>query len=175
MDYNHQWKELVDITSKAFNMPEEQKNRLGESKIAKLIGLTPYVADCRLPKRTALNHLSTYVLSTAEPSKSAFKHHPNDNRALNTRLKEISHFNGGNKKVIKRSMDLLTLNMLSGYNRDLKKDQEKGEYNPISDPKAKKFNETRINRLNKRLSAKSFAQTDAIMTPQDAQAGWWRL
>jgi hypothetical protein len=49
------------------------------------------------------------------------------------RLRLISYFKGGNKKIIEKGMSLLALNMINDYKRDIPIDEAIGKYNPMAD------------------------------------------
>ena len=55
-----------------------------------------------------------------------------DDNDLYERLEPISHFRGGDEKIIKCGMDTLAYIMVEGYHKSAKFDAENGNYNPFN-------------------------------------------
>lgn len=125
------WQDLAQRVADAYQMPAEKATRLRANKTARLIAAIPYVAGCDHPDRTALAHLSTFVLASSDSCRRIFDHQPSDDASPTARLAPIADFQGGDKKVIAQGMDLLAAVMVNGYKRDVEKDRKSGEYNPI--------------------------------------------
>lgn len=124
------WERSVDEIAVSFNMDKKERDLLQKNKVARLIGVIPFLAGCENPERTGLSNIATYIIA-AKGSKKVFKHSFSDNESLLKRLFMISHFQGGDQAIIRKGMMLLALNMIHGYKRDCDKDRMKGEYNPV--------------------------------------------
>lgn len=132
VDFNHFWNELCDKISLVFKLDSETHEWLKGKEVAKLIAAIPFLAGCIKPKQTSTAHLSIYLLSVLEPTKTIFHHEEwNDDIDIMNRLSPISDFNGGNDRIIERGMNLLALNMICGYERDVQKDRVIKKYNPL--------------------------------------------
>jgi hypothetical protein len=70
-------------------------------------------------------------MASAESCKKVFDHDPSDNLSPTARLTPIADFEGGDKAVLTEGMNRLALIMVNGYKKDLEKDKQSGEYNPI--------------------------------------------
>jgi len=99
------------------------------------VAAIPFLAGCDHPERTALEHLSTFVLSSTESCRRIFDHDESDNVSPAARLAPIADFQGGDRAVIEEGMARLAMIMANGYQKDLEKDKASGEYNPILDGK----------------------------------------
>lgn len=128
------WSSLVNQIAISFSLENDEKKLLSKSKVAKLIGALPFLAGCHESERTSLCHLSIYIIAM-KGSKSAFNHNIEDDHYIMDRLSAINNFIDGDEKIIKRGMSLLSLVMLHGYKRDIKKDKKLKKYNPISSGK----------------------------------------
>lgn len=131
MDNNYCWELLVDKTAISFRLNIKERELLTKSKVAKLIGLLPFIAGCKYPERTALNHLSAYLIA-AKGAKNEFYHTIEDDEKILDRLQCINHFMGGDKKVLEKGMKLLALVMVHDYKRDIEVDRIRGKYNPLT-------------------------------------------
>jgi hypothetical protein len=125
------WAEISGRVAEAFRMTEDEREELRGSRIAKLIAATPFLAGCDDAERTAVAHLGTYLLSIRE-TKPYFNTRPEDARGPLERLRLISSFSGGDRRIIERGLCLLALNMVSDYKRDIEEDERLGKYNPIA-------------------------------------------
>lgn len=127
------WDDLYERVSEAFRLNDKERNWLRAKEVARLISAIPFLAGCENPKQTAASHLSIYLLSVMKPTKSLF-HHVEwiDDKNILNRLQPISNFINGDLQIIERGMNLLSLNMLCGYERDLQKDIKMNKYNPIN-------------------------------------------
>ncbi len=123
--------EMITLAAASFRFSVEEKSKFSTLKTARLIAALPFLAECEDAERTALAHLSMYILA-ARDGRAIFDHKPSDDADLFSRLRLGMSFKGGNQSVLKRGMDLLALQMLSGYNRDRSKDAASGEYNPLN-------------------------------------------
>jgi hypothetical protein len=125
------WKELAEKTASAYRMDEAEGAKLLGNRTARLIAAIPFAAGCDHPERTALAHLSTFVLASSESCRRIFDHDRSDDADPLARLAPIADFVGGDRAVIDRGMSLLAVIMTNGYEKDIEKDRKSGEYNPI--------------------------------------------
>lgn len=125
-----QWDQIVDMVAAAFRFTKEETERFRSREIAQLIAAIPFLAGCKDPKRTAISHLGTYILSVRIKEEANAR--PSDDEYLHRRLELIGNFIGGDQEIIQRGMDLIALCMLYDYKRDEQEDQESGKYNPIT-------------------------------------------
>lgn len=167
--FAEKWDSLVDYITDAFKLTYEESLDLKGSKIARLIGATPYIADCKDPKRTALTNLTSYLLT--KRTYGIFDYKPTDNMDLHKRLSIFDIFIDGDKEVIEKSMNLLALNMLCEYNRTLEEDFELCKYNPILSG-ALDF-EAERETLIKQVETTECTYIDEILTTFEAQILWW--
>jgi hypothetical protein len=124
------WNTIVDSIAEAFRFTLDEKERLRNHKLAKLIAALPFLAGCKDPLRTAGCHLGTYILSIRV--KDPCNARPSDDEYLLRRLELIGNFIGGDKEIIQRGMNLIALCMISDYARDVEEDKMLGKYNPVS-------------------------------------------
>ena len=127
---SHQWDQIVDMIAGAFRFTKEETKRFRSREIPKLIAAIPFLAGCKDPKRTAISHLGTYILSVRIKEEANAR--PSDDEYLHRRLELISNFIGGDQEIIQRGMNLIALCMLYDYKRDVEEDQQASKYNPIS-------------------------------------------
>ena len=133
-EFNIYWPELCSMIATTFNMDPEIKTWLESKNVAKLIAALPFLAGCNKPNQTAAGHLSIYLLSVFEATKSLFHHEEwSDDNEIMRRLQPISNFDGGDPEIFERGMNLLALNMVCGYERDIQKDIFLGKYNPVGE------------------------------------------
>ena len=168
------WPGVAEKMSKAFNFSPEEAAKLEQNKTAMLIAALPFLASCDNPERTALNHLSTYLVALNPACKAVFEHTPDDDSRSRRRLAEISHFHSGDPNVIERGMTLLELEMLSNYIKDQETDQEAAKYNPVVSGAWADY-EDRKALLSEALDVISMPEMDEIMDIDFATRGWWRL
>jgi hypothetical protein len=164
------WDAISDAVAKAFRMTDDESVFLKNKDIAKLIAALPFLAGCEDAERTAVAHLSTYVLSWRE-TKSYFNAQPGDNGSVFDRLRLIMSFKGGDHEIIERGMSLLALNMITDYRRDAEEDVFLGKYNPVSDGE---FDyETLTAELKGRIDAIKCPEMDKIADPEVTPDGFW--
>ncbi len=125
-----QWNEIVDMVTGAFRFTKDETTRIRSREIPKLIAAIPFLAGCKDPKRTAISHLGTYILSVRIKEEANAR--PSDDEYFHRRLELISNFIGGDQEIIRRGMNLIALCMLYDYKRDVEEDQKNSKYNPIS-------------------------------------------
>ncbi|HUX42475.1 MAG TPA: hypothetical protein VMV83_15005 [Rectinemataceae bacterium] len=125
------WLAISDDIALAFRMSAAEKEALGRNKIARLVASLPYLAGCEDAGRTAVAHLGTYLLSTRE-TKHWFDATARDSVSVLERLWLGADFRGGDEKIIRRGLNLLALNMIADYKRDIDEDAASGKYNPLA-------------------------------------------
>ncbi len=125
-----EWDYFVSEIKTIYRLTDEEAADFAESKTAKIIASIPFVAGCFRPEVTAISHLSLYM-----NEKKGFQRFCSctslDNIDLFERLEPISHFRGGDKKIIQYGMDTLAFIMIEGYHKSEKHDAENGNYNPF--------------------------------------------
>lgn len=129
---NDLWLDLVARVSGFTGLSPRKQELLKSNKVAKLVAALPFLARCPNPHRIALSHLSIYLLASSEEGKDLFLHDFSDNSDIFGRLERIMHFEGGNREIIDRGMNLLALAMLGDHHRDRFIDRKKGKYNPLN-------------------------------------------
>ncbi|MFP4377974.1 MAG: hypothetical protein ACLFP4_13105 [Spirochaetales bacterium] len=122
---------VLNEVARAFDMSDKEREQFAGAKIARLIAVLPFAADARHAERTAMHHLSTYVLSVRD-TRHAFYATPEDDVDVFARLAPINQFDGGDAATIKKGMAYLALNMVNDYARDVEIDRTLGKHNPIA-------------------------------------------
>ena len=151
-------------------MDESERNWLRDKRIAKLIGALPFLAGCEQPERTAVTHLSTYLLSIKE-TKPFFNADPSDDIDILERLRLIMNFRGGDPNIIDKGMSLLALSMLDDYKRDIHIDETFGKYNPVG---AGSFDyESTREKLLSRIDTVACPQMDEILNSDMGGESYW--
>jgi len=169
---NALWGKLADIAVDALRMTDGEAGRFRSSRVARLVGLLPYLAGCDDAERTALSHLATLVVAGRGEARRAFDHAPADDAEPLARLRTISDFKGGDEAIISRGLALLGLCMVSGYRRDLEADRLLGSYNPVLEaPKAADAAETSLRRA---LEAGKPNDADAVLSVDEAVKAYWK-
>ena len=126
-----EWEYLVEEAKTVFNLTDVEAVSLRGSKTARIIASIPFAAGCEEAERTAILHLCAYIAEIKGFQKFC-SHLPSDDESLYKRLEMISHFNGGDTKIIEHGMDMLALIMLKGYKASQEADAETGTYNPLN-------------------------------------------
>jgi hypothetical protein len=165
------WDELVGSIAEAFRLDTSERERLGQSTTARLIGALPFIAGCPKPERVALSHLSIYVLASRGRARKIFDHSPEDDKDPRARLEPISHFPGGDPAVVRKGMAILELLLLGGYDKDRSKDAASGEYNPLN---AGVWNKEEITaRLQAEAHSTKIPELDSLLDPGTGVRGYW--
>ncbi|MCR4953628.1 MAG: hypothetical protein K6A43_06080 [Treponema sp.] len=132
--FEQKWEYYVDAIADIFRLEESEIRNLRNSVTAKIIAAIPFAAECKDADRTAIAHLSLYMVE-----KKGFQeyccHLPSDDEYLLKRLAFISTFEGGDEAVIEHGMYMLALIMVEGYKRSAHRDIKYGIYNPIANGK----------------------------------------
>jgi len=166
-----QWMELVDRLTEVFHIAPERKQRILQNRVMKLTAAIPFVAGCSHPARTALSHLSIYLLAASQGGKDLFEHSFPDNDDLFTRLERISHFHSGNEVLIKRGMNMLALAMLEDHKTDAEEDKHNRKYNPLNS--GVWDYEVLTAQLRKEISIVPSKELDAVMEINTDLPGYW--
>jgi len=166
-----QWIELVERLSTIFHIDSARQKEIFNNKVMKLTASIPYIAECRNPMRTALSHLSTYLIAATEGGKDIFEHNFTDNDSLFTRLERISHFDGGNSVLIERGMKMLALAMLEDHKSDALEDRRNNKYNPL-DMKAWNYKEL-SKKLRDEINGVNCPALDAVMNINLEIPSYW--
>ena len=162
------WKQLAATVSGELALSDTEQRWLEGSDVARLIGETPFLAGARNPDRTAVVNLSTLVLAWRRPE--VFGHRPGD--SIRSRLDVLDRFEGGDRRIIERSFDLLALRSLADHRADSHTDIQAGKRNPIVDDGLDVDAER--SRLLAAIGAVPCPQMDEIMTPHTAWSiPWW--
>ncbi len=125
------WEYLVQNMSKVFRMTQDETELFRNSVTAKIIAAIPFAAGCDEPEKTAIAHLSLYIVE-ARGFETYCSHSPEDDKDVMHRLMPIANFKGGNTKIIRHGMTMLALIMLEGYNRSRGVDFSERIYNPLN-------------------------------------------
>jgi hypothetical protein len=166
------WNEIASIVASAFAMDEARSARLRANSTAKLIAAIPYLAGCRESERSAIAHLSTYVVAGAASAERIFDHKPGDDYDVLARLSTIGGFEGGDPAIINRGMKLLARIMIEGYRRDIDSDKAAGKYNPLG---AGAWNASeKLASLGNSIAATQDEEMDAIVADLGQVNSWWK-
>jgi len=163
------WESVSRIIAEAFRMSISELSALRNNSTAKLIAAIPALAGCTDADRIAVQHVATYLL--AESAQTIFDHRESDDTTLEARLTRISLFPDGERKVIRRGMNLLLLTMLCGYEQSVVADRAKGVYNPIAS--GSWDSEKEKARLVREIRSFELPEMDEIFDVQKALEGKW--
>lgn len=170
MPFNDEyWTNLSRMTAEVLRLAPSELETLRNNRIARLIGAIPLLAECPDADRVAVQHVVTYV--AAIRLSGIFDHRREDDDPIAARLERISHFPGGNRKIIQRGMDLLTIVMISGYERSKVADRREGVYNPLTSGVWDGDRER--SRLVKAVRAVPSPEMDLILDLEGALNGSW--
>lgn len=169
---NALWGKLSDIAAEALRMTDGEADSLRASRVARLVGLLPFLAGCDDAERTALSHLATLVVAGRGQARAAFDHCPADDAEPLARLRTISDFKGGDEAVISRGLALLGLCMAAGYRRDAEVDGLLGAYNPVlaAAEAASRAEAT----LRRALESGAPNDADTVLSIAEAEKGYWK-
>ncbi len=169
---NEQWENVLNRAGAVLNFGIEKKEQVQNSKMAKLIAATPYLAGCNKADETSFSHLLIYLMSLDESAKDIYFHKPEDDDDIYCRLFPISSFSGGNREIIRCCMDLAALCMLSNYRKDMELDSSTGKYNPIN---AGNWDyDTMSLLLIQNIDKTITPEISKIYTKEDALKSYWR-
>lgn len=125
-----EWDYFVSEIKTIYRLTDEEAENFAESSTAKIIAAIPFVAGCYRPEVTALAHLLLYM-NEKKGVQKYYACNPLDDIDLFECLEPISHFRGGDEKIIECGMNTLAYIMVEGYHRSEKFDAENGNYNPF--------------------------------------------
>ena len=125
-----EWDYFVSEIQTIYRLTDEETDKFSNSTTAKIIAAIPFVAGCYRPEVTAIAHLSLYMNELIGFQKYCACT-PIDSIDVFERLEPISHFRGGNKKIIEYGMYTLAYIMIEGYHKSMRRDAENGIYNPF--------------------------------------------
>ena len=125
-----EWNYFVSEMQSIFHLSDSETENLSKSSTAKIIAAIPFIAGCYRPHITAISHLSLYLTELRGVQKYCACS-PLDDIDIYERLEPISHFRGGDQKIIKYGMDTLAYIMIEGYHKSKNIDTENGNYNPF--------------------------------------------
>lgn len=163
------WSKVVRLVAEALRLSLSEMESLQRNRTAMLIGALPALSGTPDADRVAVQHVITYL--TARHLEAIFDHRRDDDKEIMARLERISHFPGGDRRVIQRGMDLLALTMISGYERSVVTDRRQGVYNPIES--GSWDGEREKARLVKAIRAVSSPEMDQILDLEVALRGDW--
>ena len=126
-----EWDYFISEIQKIYRLSDKELLRFSESTTAKIIAAIPFVAGCYRPEITAIAHLSLFI-NEIKGFQKFCACCPLDDMDIYERLEPISHFRGGDKKIIQCGMDTLAYIMVEGYHKSANSDAEKGIYNPFN-------------------------------------------
>lgn len=164
------WGDLAGKVAAAHRLTEAETARFKANRTARLVAAIPYAADCEEPQRSALAHLSIFLLSSSEACRKDFDHKKEDDGNPLRRLAPIADFQGGDKAVIAEGMKRLALAMLNGYEKDRGKDKASGEYNPLN---AGTWDYEKTKATLSAPSAVATAELDAVSAKEESLAGFF--
>jgi len=116
-------KKNVTAVAELMHCQEGEKKRLLESRAVTVLGLYPYLTDCKTPDLVARAEMVTYLTADRNP---LFDHRPGE--SLATRLQPVC---GGGGNVVKAASKVLEILSLGDHKKDLLSDKEAGKYNPL--------------------------------------------
>jgi len=169
--FTSEWIEIVKKLAITFRFTPYERETLLNNNVAKLIGSIPYLAGCENPERTAVSHVSIYLIAKHPVMRGIYDHQKSDDCDIMHRLFDIQHFIGGNKKIIQRGMELLLLTMVSNYHKDQTADALMGKYNPVYTKKWKYHTTAEL--LIKRIKSTPCQEMDEIFSLENGTEGWW--
>ena len=163
------WEAITDHLAMKFRLNDEEKAIVAGTKVAELIAAIPFIAGCDQPMETSLANMAVYMMSVG-PGKEAFNATPEDDQDIFARL-SLARFDGGDRAIVDRGMNLLALNMLSDYRRDVVVDTAYGKHNPVATG-AWDY-ESLEEELMTKIEAVDCPQMDAIITAPEIKNAYW--
>ena len=126
------WHSLTSRLAKVFGLDDEGLSLVRSNRVFKLVAALPFLAQCEEPERLALSHMGTYHLASHPATREVFAHNFLDSSDLFRRLEPISHFSGGDRRVIDRGMKLLAKAMVADHIHDAEEDRKRSKMNPVN-------------------------------------------
>lgn len=161
------WDEMVETILKNFNIEESRKQNLKENKVAKLIAMLPYIVKSNYPERYSYANFIVYVFAVL--NKHIFLQKKGE--SIESRIKAILNFDGGDSKLIERAKYLLSLISLEDHKKDIDIDKKEGKYNPISEGDIDY--ETNKKYYMEKISKIESPEMDSIIKPEEAVNSFW--
>ena len=127
-----QWGTVSSRARVLLNYGMVQTEWLEGSRTARFVAAVPFLAGCGKATETSFSHLLVYLASLDDSTKELFRHKPEDDTDIYSRLAPLLGFYGGNEETLRCCKDLLALCMVSDYRKDAEDDQKLGKYNPIN-------------------------------------------
>lgn len=174
MDFTEElWSDIMDHLAVTFNMDPDVKENMFTRETAKLIAAIPFLAGCRMPLRTAVIHAGLYYMAWNEGTRQYFYHREEDDCFLDSRLMPIAGFSEGDRRMIERGMNLLKLQMVAGYERDVDKDRNNNKYNPVA---SGRWDAVQLKKeLIQAVEDVPCEKMDRIMNINTALYTWWSI
>jgi hypothetical protein len=116
--------------------------------------------------------MAVFMISSFGESRFVFDHTPADDLSPTARLSPLMNFNGGDKTIINRAINMLACVIVNGYNNDRVKDAASGEYNPLNSG-AWDY-EAVTAKLNEEISRVVCPEMDQILSPGDLSRAHWQ-
>lgn len=123
---------ILDDLSGIAVLSEEKKQNLFENQSLILITAIPFLAASATPRRDALTHVMTYLLSIQPDTKGYYLHTEADDVSILHRLRMITTISSGDPEIAQAGAALIARNMLEDYQRDSETDRIEGKYNPLT-------------------------------------------
>lgn len=169
---NSIWARLVTASADALRMTDTETKRFNDNRVARLVGLLPFIATCDDAERSSLSHLATFVVANRGEARRAFDHAQEDDAEPLARLRTISDFKGGDESILSRGLALLGLCMVSGYRRDVEIDDLFNNYNPVN--KAPESANRAEAIFRSALEGSSPNDADIVLSLDDAVQAYWQ-
>jgi hypothetical protein len=166
-----QWETVSSRVRVILNYGIVQTQWLEENRLARFIAAVPFLAQCEKAMETSFSHLLIYLASVDGSVKQIFFHKPEDDEEIYARLSPILNFRGGNEVTLQCCKDLLTLTMISNYQRDADSDKAVGKYNPIN---AEVWDAPLLTeKLEESIQTSMTPDVAAFYTIEEALRGYW--
>lgn len=160
----------VSYVALAYKFTEDEKNKLLNCKVAKLIALSPYLMECDDADRQSVICLSNYVLGTKVKSISQLK----SGEEIGKRISYVLPTSTGNVAIMYKIHKMLTMISLNYFKADKEEDNKNGKYNPLdTSVYSINYDITKSSLLSSVNSIDS-PEVDSIMTVEEAstESAW---
>lgn len=172
MENKELWKLIVKKVSKLMRLKRKEITSLKSSKIARLIGLAPFLCKSHEFLRYGVSNVMLFLAGSRD---EVFDAHPADFQTysgIGNRFNPLFNFPGGDVAMKKSVELLLVITTLSDMENDLELDKGKGKYNPyrikkhiMDDYKLKAIED---------LKVYSYSEIENEYSLNDAARGFWR-
>lgn len=126
------WKKTIEDMTIVFKLTKEEIIKLSESPILKIIAALPFIAKCEDADRCSYVNLSSCITAFRLGNKSISSFRYSDISSISRRLQYLFNFRKGNKKILKKGMQLIKYAMLLDYKKDLEEDNRVNKDNPLN-------------------------------------------